>query len=91
MKNFAIIYVVDTTEARTPHARILLRRSAAASALLTRRGAQVPDFNTMYELFDPCTVMFFFRNKARARPAGAALATVRINKCSGAAARCALR
>jgi len=25
----------------------------------------VPDFNTMYELFDPCTVMFFFRNKAR--------------------------
>ncbi|KAJ2604018.1 U4/U6-U5 snRNP complex subunit dib1 [Coemansia sp. RSA 1722] len=24
---------------------------------------EVPDFNTMYELFDPCTVMFFFRNK----------------------------
>lgn len=24
---------------------------------------QVPDFNTMYELYDPCTVMFFFRNK----------------------------
>lgn len=23
----------------------------------------VPDFNTMYELYDPCTVMFFFRNK----------------------------
>ena len=21
------------------------------------------DFNTMYELYDPCTVMFFFRNK----------------------------
>ncbi|KAK8789692.1 hioredoxin-like protein [Blastocystis sp. subtype 4] len=24
---------------------------------------EVPDFNAMYELFDPCTVMFFFRNK----------------------------
>lgn len=24
---------------------------------------QVPDFNTMYELFDPCTIMFFYRNK----------------------------
>lgn len=26
---------------------------------------QVPDFNTMYELYDPCTIMFFFRNKVR--------------------------
>eukprot|EP00968_Pinguiococcus_pyrenoidosus_P013434 scaffold1220_cov259-Pinguiococcus_pyrenoidosus.AAC.106 len=25
--------------------------------------SQVPDFNTMYELYDPCTVMFLFRNK----------------------------
>jgi DIM1 family U5 snRNP protein len=24
---------------------------------------QVPDFNKMYELYDPVTVMFFFRNK----------------------------
>ena len=24
---------------------------------------QVPDFNTMYELYDPMTVMFFFRNR----------------------------
>lgn len=24
---------------------------------------EVPYFNTMYELYDPCTVMFFFRNK----------------------------
>lgn len=24
---------------------------------------QVPDFNTMYELYDPCTILFFFRNK----------------------------
>lgn len=27
--------------------------------------SQVPDFNAMYELYDPCTVMFFFRNKVR--------------------------
>ena len=25
--------------------------------------SEVPDFNTMYELYDPCTTMFFFRNK----------------------------
>lgn len=24
---------------------------------------EVPHFNHMYELYDPCTVMFFFRNK----------------------------
>ncbi|KAK0710375.1 mitosis protein DIM1-domain-containing protein [Apiosordaria backusii] len=24
---------------------------------------KVPDFNTMYELYDECTLMFFFRNK----------------------------
>ena len=27
--------------------------------------SEVPDFNTMYELYDPCTTMFFFRNKVR--------------------------
>merc|ERR1719251_765953 len=25
--------------------------------------SKIPDFNTMYELYDPCTVMFFYRNK----------------------------
>ena len=24
---------------------------------------EVPDFNSMYELYDPCTTMFFYRNK----------------------------
>jgi DIM1 family U5 snRNP protein len=24
---------------------------------------ETPDFNKMYELYDPCTVMFFYRNK----------------------------
>ena len=26
---------------------------------------KVPDFNKMYELYDPMTVMFFYRNKVR--------------------------
>ena len=25
--------------------------------------SEVPDFSTMYELYDPCTSMFFFRNR----------------------------
>ena len=25
--------------------------------------SEVPDFTKMYELYDPCTVMFFYRNK----------------------------
>ena len=29
---------------------------------------EVPDFNTMYELYDPCTLMFFFRNKVPTPP-----------------------
>ena len=37
VSNFAVIYLVDTTE--------------------------VADFNTMYELVDDCSVMFFFRNR----------------------------
>lgn len=37
VKNFATIYLVDTTE--------------------------VPEFNEMYELYDACTTMFFYRNK----------------------------
>jgi len=24
---------------------------------------EVPDFNVMYELYDACTIMFFYRNK----------------------------
>lgn len=24
---------------------------------------KVPDFNTMYQLYDPMTLMFFYRNK----------------------------
>ena len=50
-----------TREKRTP-----ARLAAAHRGMLPRSfviSAQVNDFNTMYELYDPCTVMFFFRNK----------------------------
>ena len=30
--------------------------------------SECPDFNTMYELYDPCTCMFFFRNKVAGPP-----------------------
>ena len=35
--------------------------------------SEVPDFNAMYELYDPCTIMFFFRNKVTAARGGAHL------------------
>lgn len=41
-------------------------RGNTESLVLVRRQVDihaVPDFNTMYELYDPCTIMFFFRNK----------------------------
>jgi DIM1 family U5 snRNP protein len=25
--------------------------------------SEVPEFNAMYELYDPCTIMFFYRNR----------------------------
>jgi U5 snRNP protein, DIM1 family len=28
---------------------------------------EVPEFNTMYELYDACTTMFFFRYGGRSR------------------------
>ena len=98
IKNFAVIYVVDTTEARAPplppqppvstaaahdahdataaaaaarsdgRGPPAARQRRARGSAATRGGdarAQCPDFNTMYELYDPCSIMFFFRNKAR--------------------------
>ena len=55
VKNFAVVYVVDITEVScrvimNPQIRIIMN-------------PQVNEFNKMYELYDPCTVMFFFRNK----------------------------
>ena len=31
---------------------------------------EVPDFNNMYELYDPCTTMFFYRNKVSLNESG---------------------
>ena len=66
IKNFAIIYLVDINEVRARDERATALEGARARDAATDgwpRRAQVPDFNAMYELYDPCTVMFFFRNK----------------------------
>ena len=45
--------------------------------------SECPDFNTMYELYDPCTCMFFFRNKVRSyRSSSAARAAAHIHALS---------
>jgi DIM1 family U5 snRNP protein len=54
VKNFAVIYLCDIDQAGA-HPPSL--RGSHADRL------QVPDFNAMYELYDPCSIMFFFRNK----------------------------
>lgn len=56
VKNFAAIYLCDIDKVSPPS-------KAASGARVGSKQSQVPDFNTMYELYDPCTIMFFFRNK----------------------------
>jgi DIM1 family U5 snRNP protein len=59
VKNFAVIYLVDITEVpdfNTMRARRARRRAARRRARGRRRARR-------YELYDPCTVMNFFRNK----------------------------
>lgn len=60
VKNFAAIYLCDID-------KVSLASEAEAEAesgvRFGSKRSQVPDFNTMYELYDPCTIMFFFRNK----------------------------
>merc|ERR1711904_138629 len=41
----------------------IVRRVAGYAVIYIVDIFQVPDFTTMYELYDPCTVMFFYRNK----------------------------
>lgn len=59
VKNFAVIYLVGVLSFQ------YLRNSEVLLHLYFPQVdvREVPDFNAMYELFDPCTVMFFFRNK----------------------------
>jgi hypothetical protein len=42
---------------------VLSRLSYILEGVVVPNLAQVPDFNAMYELYDPCAIMFFFRNK----------------------------
>lgn len=54
---------------------------------------EVPDFCSMYELYDPCTTMFFFRNKVRSnalRVQSASLLCAGFRVASSAAAACAI-
>lgn len=54
VKNFAVIYLCDIDQVRAQPDTLPNTVSDQA---------QVPDFNAMYELYDPCAIMFFFRNK----------------------------
>jgi DIM1 family U5 snRNP protein len=45
--------------------------------------SKVPDFNKMYELYDPCTVMFFFRNKHIMIDLGKSLRILQLNLLLG--------
>ena len=69
VKNFAVIYLVDISEVCTlgtgcqGACHTCYVHSTAEPTNVSPLCRQVPDFNTMYELYDPCTIMFFFRNK----------------------------
>jgi DIM1 family U5 snRNP protein len=58
VKNFAVIYLCDNEEGMSPHLPAEITYSSRLTSSRT-----VKDFNTMYELYDPMTIMFFFRNK----------------------------
>jgi hypothetical protein len=53
---------VTCTE-RWLHASSTRVGAGASTVIYLVDTTEVPDFNTMYELYDPCTCMFFFRNK----------------------------
>lgn len=55
VKNFAVIYLCDIDE--------VCFSPCFPSIRVLPNSNQVPDFNAMYELYDPCSILFFFRNK----------------------------
>ena len=63
VKNYAVIYLIDITEVRFGAALCPMALRGEANTCFCLVPPQVPDFNTMYELYDACTIMFFFRNK----------------------------
>ncbi|KAM0788148.1 Thioredoxin-like 4A, variant 2 [Microbotryomycetes sp. NB124-2] len=58
VKNFAIICASSVRCARSHSSPYAL-----ATPTDTVDITKVPDFTRMYELYDPCTTMFFYRNK----------------------------
>jgi DIM1 family U5 snRNP protein len=69
IKNFAVMCVSENpiAPATAPPPPEVAMLSDPAACLDPRSYlvdiSEVPDFNTMYELYDPSTIMFFFRNK----------------------------
>lgn len=70
MKNFAgeclshhIAFINPLSNYLFPSACCCFYNSLCAAVIYLVDISECPDFNTMYELYDPCTVMFFFRNK----------------------------
>ncbi|SGY49164.1 BQ5605_C001g00745 [Microbotryum silenes-dioicae] len=62
VKNFAVICTSDTET--WPYVTGSTGKQISIFSLVdTCDITKVPDFTKMYELYDPCTTMFFFRNK----------------------------
>jgi DIM1 family U5 snRNP protein len=59
VKNFAVIYLVDITE--VPDFNKVL--TSECCIFIPKCADSNNYFKQMYELYDPCTVMFFYRNK----------------------------
>jgi DIM1 family U5 snRNP protein len=61
---YKVAELVRSNSSNPLHGRHLLTRSLLDFAVIYLCDIdEVPDFNTMYELYDPMTIMFFFRNK----------------------------
>jgi DIM1 family U5 snRNP protein len=72
VKNFAVIYLVSSTwswvncflwATLIGDVKCLLARSFVLSFYAQVDIDEVQDFTNMYELYDDCTTMFFYRNK----------------------------
>ncbi|KAI5309308.1 U4/U6-U5 snRNP complex subunit dib1 [Ascosphaera atra] len=60
IKNFAVIYLCDIGECVLA---LLCLSGILMGGELIWLTDEVPDFKGMYELYDPMTIMFFWRNK----------------------------
>jgi U5 snRNP protein, DIM1 family len=62
VKNFAVIYLVDITEVPDFNKASPWRHCCPLGCPV-RSSSPLGIVGQMYELYDPCTVMFFYRNK----------------------------